>query len=183
MLFRSLGATLPAVQFNVEGTVEWATPDVIPALSQSGSTFKAIFTPADVDCYEAVEFDVVVTVDGDCETRILIDAETGIAITGEFLKNVDVETAFGDISVGTSAYLSILRAARGSEAENNLFLFKNIALSNKNSYIGSLTLSANIGASRANTEYTVWFFVDGQVVSAIGSVDAAGVLTLEGITL
>ena len=179
----ALGATLPAVQFNVEGTVEWATPDVVPALDQSGSTFKAIFTPADTDCYETVEFDVVVTIDTDTETRILLDEKTGINIIGDFVKGKEIATEFGDIDVGTNAYLSILRAARGSEAANNLFLFKNIDLNEDNCYVGTLTLSAKVGVSRANTEYTVWFFVDGQVASATGSVDARGILTVEGITI
>ncbi len=178
-----LSTVLPTAKFNVEGVITWATPDVVPALDQSGSTFKAIFTPADTDCYETVEFDVVVTIDTDTETRILLDEKTGINIIGDFVKGKEIATEFGDINVGTNAYLSILRAARGSEAANNLFLFKNIDLNEDNCYVGTLTLSAKVGVSRANTEYTVWFFVDGQVASATGSVDARGILTVEGITI
>lgn len=179
----ALETVSPAVKFDVEGTIAWETPEVVPALNQSGSTFKAVFTPADTDCYEVVVFDVVVVIDTDTELKSIIDPETGIALTGEFVKSKEVKTAFTTINAGESAYLAVLRAARDSEAENNLILFRNVAIDTDNAYLGSLTLTAEVGASRAGTEYTVWYFADGQVVSATGIVGADGVLVLNNVVV
>jgi len=165
---------------NVEGTWSWQNPTLVPDINQSGSTFTAIFTPADTDCYDAVTVDVVVIVDTNTTYRVVIDDSTGIELWGEFVDGKEIATAITDIEVGTSAYLAMLRAAR-SASDKSLILFKNLALNTGNAYLGTLELVAELGADRAGESYTVWYFADGEVRSATGVVGADGFITVSGI--
>ena len=49
----------------------------------------------------------------------------------------------------------------------------------KQCFAGKLTLSAQLSASKAGQEYTVWYFADGEVQNAVATVDANGVITVE----
>ena len=168
---------------DVEGSWAWATPEIVPALEQSGSTFKVVFTPADADCYETVTAEVVVTIDTNTTYRVLIDDNTGIQLWGEFVDGKDTYTVFDEIVAGDTAYLALLREARASGIDNTLILFMNLAVNNDNAYIGALDLVAEVGANRAGETYTVWYFADGEVRSALGTVDADGMIVISDVTV
>ena len=171
-------AALTGAEVSTEGTWAWVEPDVIPDLSQSGSVFAAVFTPADPDCYLELYADVIVNISSNTEETTITDDASGLSVTGEFLIGSDPEMTVADITPAQTAYIALLRAARNSESANNLILFKSVSF-DKQSFAGKLTLSAQLSASKAGQEYTVWYFADGEVQNAVATVDANGVITVE----
>ena len=171
-------AALTGAEVSTEGTWAWVEPDVVPDLSQSGSVFEAVFTPADPDCYLELYADVIVNVSSNTEETTITDDASGLSVTGEFLIGANPEMTVADITPVQTAYIDLLRAARNSESANNLILFKNVSF-DKQCFAGKLTLSAQLSASKAGQEYTVWYFADGEVQNAVATVDANGVITVE----
>ena len=170
-------AVISGGEVSVEGTWAWADPELIPDVSQSGSAFAAVFTPADTDCYLALNADIIVEITSDTAEQTVTDEASGLSVTGEFLIGSDPEMTVADIVPTKPAYIALLRAARNSESENNLILFKNVSFS-RQCFVGSLTLTAQLSAAKAGMEYTVWFFANGEVQSANATVDADGVITV-----
>ena len=178
MIGEKLGASqLSGGEADVEGTWAWVDSEIIPELEQSGTTFPAVFTPADTDCYNTVTVDVVVTVTNNVEEISVTDDASGITLTGEFAVGAAPTITVEEIKAGKPSYLALLRAARNSQG-NTLILFKSISVDSR--YVGTLTLSAQLSADRAGETYTVWFFADGEVMSAQGVVDANGVIAVSG---
>ena len=171
-------AALTGAEVSTEGTWAWVEPDVVPDLSQSGSVFAAVFTPADPDCYLELYADVIVNVSSNTEETTITDDASGHSVTGEFLIGANPEMTVADITPVQTAYIDLLRAARYSNSVNNLILFKNVSF-DKQCFAGKLTLSAQVSASKAGQEYTVWYFADGEVQNAVATVDANGVITVE----
>ena len=176
MIGEKLGASqLSGGEADVEGEWAWVDPETVPELDQSGTTFPVIFTPADTDCYNTVTVDVAVTVTNNVEEISVTDDASGITLTGEFAVGAAPTIAVEEIKAGKPSYLALLRAARNSQG-NTLILFKNVSVDSR--YVGTLTLSAQLSADRAGETYTVWFFADGEVMSAQGVVDANGVIAV-----
>ena len=176
MIGEKLGASqLSGGEADVEGEWAWVDPETVPELDQSGTTFPVIFTPADTDCYNTVTVDVAVTVTNNVEEMSVTDDASGITLTGEFAVGAAPTIAVEEIKAGKPSYLALLRAARNTQG-NTLILFKNVTVDSR--YVGTLTLSAQLSADRAGETYTVWFFADGEVMSAQGVVDANGVITV-----
>ncbi|MBQ9557602.1 MAG: fibronectin type III domain-containing protein [Clostridia bacterium] len=171
-------AQLIGGEASVEGAWAWADPDLIPDAEQSGSTFAAVFTPADAECYKTVTVNVTVVIASNTEECTVADAASGISLTGEFYIGIDPVVKVEEVKAGKPSYLALLRAARDSEG-NNLVLFKSVTFESR-CYAGTLTLSAQLSPSRAGETYTVWFFADGEVMSAQGVVDANGVISVSG---
>ena len=177
MIGDALGtAALVDGEASVEGAWAWADPDLVPDAEQSGSNFAVVFTPTDTVRYKAVTAYVEVVVASNTEERTVIDAASGISLTGEFYIGIDPVMSVGDIKAGKPSYLALLRAARGCE-DNSLILFKSVTFDSR-CYAGTLTLTAQLSPSRAGETYTVWFFANGEVCSSEGVVDANGVISV-----
>ncbi|MBR5943302.1 MAG: fibronectin type III domain-containing protein, partial [Clostridia bacterium] len=71
-------AALTGGEVDVPGTWRWADPELVPALTQSGTAFPVIFTPEDTDCYNTVTAYVVVSITSDTEEKTVVDEKTGI---------------------------------------------------------------------------------------------------------
>ena len=171
--------SIVGAEVSTEGTWAWVNPELVPDLSQSGSVFAAVFTPADTDCYLPLYVDVVVNISSNLEEVTVSDAASGLSVTGDFIIGSDPVMTVTEITPAKNAYIDLLRAARSSEGENNLILFKNVSF-NRQCYAGTLTLSAQLSPKKAGQEYTVWFFANGEVRSAQGVVDEFGVITVGG---
>ncbi len=176
----SLGTVqLTGAEVSVEGAWAWVNPELVPDLAQSGSAFEAVFTPADEDCYLPLYADVIVNISSNLEELTITDEASGLSLTGEFIIGSEPVMKVNEVAPAQNAYISLLRAARNSESENNLILFKNVSF-DRQCFAGTLTLSAQLSANKAGQEYTVWFFANGEVKSATGVVDEFGVITVDG---
>lgn len=177
-------AAITGAEVSVEGEWSWKNPEVIPDVSQSGTSFTAVFTPADADLYDAVEVQVVVTISTDTVTGTITDEKSGISLTGDFLEDAEnPKLEVNDILPTDTAYLALLRAAK--EADNALVLLKNLNISSNMpaAYIGTLTLRAYLGKGMANRTFTVFAFADGEVRSFEAQADANGYIEIEGFTV
>ena len=170
-------AVISGAEVSTEGTWAWVDPELTPDISQSGSAFAAVFTPADTDCYMELYADVIVNVSSNVAEQTVTDDASGLSLTGEFLIGANPVITITDIEPDNSAYVALLRAARESDGAN-LILFKNVSF-DKQCFVGKLTLSAQLNPKKAGTQYTVWYFANGEVQSAQAVVDAAGVITVE----
>ncbi|MBQ9558053.1 MAG: hypothetical protein IJU94_05535 [Clostridia bacterium] len=176
----SLGSVqLTGAEVSVEGAWAWVNPELVPDLAQSGSAFEAVFTPADEDCYLPLYAEVIVNISSNLEELTVTDEASGLSVTGEFIIGSEPVMTVAEIAPAQNAYINLLRAARNSESENNLVLFKNVSF-DRQCFAGTLTLSAQLSAKKAGQEYTVWFFANGEVKSAQGVVDEFGVITVDG---
>ena len=170
-------AAISGAEVDVPGTWSWVDPEIVPTLTQSGSTFAVVFTPEDTDCYFTVDAYVVVTISSNTTQQTVTDDASGLSVTGDFITGVTPDMTVAEITPANSSYIALLRAARNSDAANNLILFKNVSFSGQ-CYVGKLQLTAQLSSAKAGMEYTVWFFANGEVCSSTGIVDAYGVITV-----
>ncbi len=172
----------------ITGTWAWVTPNAQPLSSQSGTAFDVTFTPDEefAALYEVLNVKVAVIVEAAPYEPDTKDGN-GFEVYGEFMKDAVMNVE--DISIDMQAYLALLRAASKDESGyRNLILFKNVTFTVNGEavdeiYDGALTVTSFIGEARANETITVWFFVDGAPVSYTGTVDANGILTVDGVIL
>ena len=170
----------------VEGVWAWSTPDVQPTSAQSGSSFELTFTPtgAYAGGYETITARLAVIVEpADFEPQTMEDTQSGLSVTGDFAQNVTLTLT--DITYSQSAYIAMLRASsKDASGLPVLVLFKTFDFGvDADAYAGTLTVSSYVGEKYAGNTYSVWFFVDGAPVCYEGTVDADGVIFINGVTL
>ena len=183
-------ATLTGGDTNgVEGVWAWVTPDAQPTSAQSGSSFELVFTPtgAYAGGYETITARLAVIVEpADFEPQAIEDTQSGLTVTGDFAQNVTLTLT--DINYSQSAYIAMLRASsKDSSGLPVLVLFKTFDFDvnggDADAYTGTLTVSSYVGEKYAGNTYSVWFFVDGAPVRYEGTVDADGVIIINGVAL
>ena len=103
------------------------------------------------------------------------------------MQNVEMHVA--DISFKDPAYIALLRASgKDNSGLTKLVLFKTFSFTVNGEeiddvYEGELTVSSYVGTSRAGQIVSAWFFIGDKPVNYVGTVDADGVLHVEGVTL
>lgn len=171
-------AELIGGQTDVNGSWSWATPDIIPEASQSGSSFTAVFNPTNRTCYNSVSCKVTVTLEADSEYREIYDDNSSLCVSGEFISGKEVNVSFTSITVFNRLYIDFLRAAKMNGGDNNFILFKDISFEGEGAYLGSLDISSDIGVEHAGKEYLVWYAVNGEIRSTLTKVNDNGIIVL-----
>ncbi len=174
----------------VEGVWEWVTPDVQPTSAQSGSSFELTFTPTGdcADRYEPIRTRLAVIITpAPFEPQTIEDAASGVTLEADFAQNV--EATLTDITFKQDAYVALLRASgRDASGLGKLMLLKTVAFTingeaTDEAYSGTVTVKSYVGERYAGSEYSVWFFIDGETVNYVGTVDYDGILVIDGVTL
>ncbi|MBO4583509.1 MAG: leucine-rich repeat protein [Clostridia bacterium] len=174
----------------IEGVWAWVLPDEKPTSEQNGSLYDLTFTPTGeyAALYETINAKLAITVEpAPFEPKTVVDAAAGIALEADFAQGV--ELTLTDIPYSQSAYLALLRASdKDTSGLGKLVLFKTFDFTvngeaTDEAYTGAVTVTSAVGEKFAGREYSVWFFVDGAPVNYVGTVNADGVLVIDGVEL
>ncbi|MBO4584721.1 MAG: hypothetical protein J5756_06610 [Clostridia bacterium] len=174
----------------VEGVWAWVLADEKPTSEQNGALYALTFTPTGeyAALYEVINAKLAITVNpAPFEPKTVEDPVTGLELEAEFAQGIEITLT--DIPYTQSAYLALLRASKKDASPlGKLMLLKTIDFTVNGAavdeaYKGTVTIKSYVGENLAGREYSVWFFVDGAPVNYVGTVNADGVLVIDGVTL